>query len=267
MPPLGALVNAPNLARHGVILPFSWFGGIALLHFWGSLLSERQPAASACGGQANGGSDGPRDHSLGKRLRAETGLRCDHCWILPAETVTHDDVAALTWLRDNTPNDVLLMAADGEGWLPIFAERRAVDLRAVAYFEWDAVETVDDEKEVDFVFQSSRWRGAAGLATATGFRAGALRGYMRWLGDNLLGVVSSLVRSRFDDLGSPLAGFARFGADKGNMLQMTPLELLSRLCQSCHVLDEPCKTLQRQRAGRRRMVKAVHALRWRSFSL
>ena len=176
LPPLGALVNAPNLARHGVILPFSWFGGIALLHFWGSLLSERRrrrlraaakpmAAVMALVIIAWGSAFGPILDTVRPLLD------------LPAETVTHDDVAALTWLRDNTPNDVLLMAADGEGWLPIFAERRAVDLRAVAYFEWDAVETVDDEKEVDFVFQSSAGAVLPDLPLRLVFEQGAARVY------------------------------------------------------------------------------------------
>ena len=37
--PLGGLVDAGTFARHAVILPFSFFGGLALLHLWESRVS------------------------------------------------------------------------------------------------------------------------------------------------------------------------------------------------------------------------------------
>lgn len=176
LPPLGALVNAPNLARHGAILPFTWFGGIALLHIWESLLSQRARR---------------RLHAAAKPLAAVTALLIIASGIafepildtlrplldLPEETVSHDDVAAMTWLREQAALDALLLAADGEGWLPIYAERRAVNLRAVAYFEWDAVDVADELTEVDFVFQSSAGVALPDLPLRLVFEQGDARVY------------------------------------------------------------------------------------------
>ncbi|MDE2856012.1 MAG: hypothetical protein OXN88_17705 [Chloroflexota bacterium] len=148
LPPLGALTNAPNLARHGVALPFSWFGGVALLQIWDDRLSA----------------------GLKLRLRASAYplivLAATLLLLLslnfqpllellgfPPATITRDDAAALTWLRENTAADAVVMAADGDAWLPVFAERRASDFRAVRYFEWDLIEGAGlGRTEVDFVF-------------------------------------------------------------------------------------------------------------------
>jgi len=148
LPPLGALTNAPNLARHGVALPFSWFGGVALLQIWDDRLSA----------------------GLKLRLRASAYplivLAATLLLLLslnfqpllellgfPPATITRDDAAALTWLRENTAADAVVMAADGDAWLPVFAERRASDFRAVRYFEWDLIEGAGlGRAEVDFVF-------------------------------------------------------------------------------------------------------------------
>ncbi len=176
LPPLGALVNAPNLARHGVILPFSWFGGIALLHIWRSLLSERRRR---------------RLHAAAKPLAAVAALLIIASGIafrpivdtlrplldLPEATVSHDDVAAMTWLREQAEADALLLAADGEGWLPIFAERRAVDLRAVAYFEWEAITAADAPHEIDYVFQPSTGAPLPDLPLRLVFEQGGARVY------------------------------------------------------------------------------------------
>ena len=150
--PLGALTNAPNLARHGLILPCAWFGGLALLRIWETRL--------------------PLDLRLRLRraayplmilvaallllLGANFGALLDAArpfLSLPPAALTHADVAAMTWLRDNTPQDALLLAADANGWLPVFAERRAVDFRAIRYFEWDQIlDSPSEAAEPDFVF-------------------------------------------------------------------------------------------------------------------
>lgn len=154
LPPLGALVNAPNLARHGTILPLSWFGGLALLHIWETKLPQNLKR---------------RLREMANPLMAATGLLLLALGLafepivttlrpllnLPEQTMSPDDYAAMLWLRDNTPEDALVLSADGEGWLPVVAERRAVDFRAVAYFEWDGLDGFVDERDVDFVFQPS----------------------------------------------------------------------------------------------------------------
>ena len=152
LPPLGALTNAPNLARHGVILPFAWFGGLALLGIW----DARVPATLK-----------PRlrraaypSMALTALVLVLTGLAFQPLMSaarplldLPPQTLSHDEAAALDWLRENAPDEALLLASDGSGWPPVVAERRAQDLRAVHYFEWDMLETSGISGETpDYLF-------------------------------------------------------------------------------------------------------------------
>lgn len=132
--PLGQLTNAPNLARHGPILPFIWFGGVALLSMWDERVSTALKA---------------------RLLKAALPIIAIAAVLLillavafrpllnalgfPPPSLTHDEVAAMTWLRENAPPDAIVLAADGSAWLPVFAERRAIDFSAVRYFEWDTV--------------------------------------------------------------------------------------------------------------------------------
>ena len=154
LPPLGALTNAPNIARHGVILPYTWFGAIALLQLW----------------------DGSLPTSLKQRLRrSATRLMAITALLilllggafqpildaarpllgLPPATISDGDIAAMTWLRQNTPLDAVVKAADGNAWLPIFAERRALDFRAVTYFEWGQLRRNSQfAEEINFILVS-----------------------------------------------------------------------------------------------------------------
>lgn len=155
LPPIAALTNAPNLARHGPILPFAFFGGLALLHLW----EEQVPTAIK-----------QILRPLAYRLMALTaglilllGLGFQPLLNLarplldlPPASITAAELTAMNWLRENAPADALLLAADGNAWLPVFAERRALDFRAVRYFEWDAVQrTNTDPADVEFVLASS----------------------------------------------------------------------------------------------------------------
>ncbi len=176
LPSLGALVNAPNLARHGVILPLTWFAGLALLWLWDTRLSTAlkhrlrhaaNPLILACALAIIG---------LGVSFQPLLTVR-QQVVDLPRETVTHDDIEAMTWLRDHAPEDAVLLAADGEGWLPIYAQRRAVDFRAVAYFEWDTIRRAGAEPLVDFVFQSSAGAELPELPLKLVFEQGEARVY------------------------------------------------------------------------------------------
>ena len=181
MPPIGALVNAPNLARHGTILPFSWFGGLALLRLWETNLPQNLKrrlrqlaypliAATALLLLALGVAFEPILTSLRPLLN------------LPEQTLTHDDYAAMLWMRDKAPADATLLSADGEGWLPVVAERRAVDFRAVAYFEWDKLNGLVEEQEVDYVFQHSGGVDLPDLPLKLVFEQGEARVYERLRG-------------------------------------------------------------------------------------
>ena len=176
LPPIGALVNAPNMARHGTILPFSWFGGLALLRLWETNLPQKLKrrlrqlahpliAATALLLLALGVAFEPIVTSLRPLLN------------LPEQTLTHDDYAAMLWIRDNAPADATLLSADGEGWLPVVAERRAVDFRAVAYFEWDKLNGLVEEQEADYVFQPSAGAGLPDLPLKLVFEQGEARVY------------------------------------------------------------------------------------------
>ena len=134
LPPVGDLTNAPNLARHGLILPFIWFGGIALLHLWDARISKalKARALKAAYGVAAVAA------ALLIVLAAAFQPLLDSLGFPPLG-LTHAELAAMAWLRDNTPPDAIVMAADGNAWLPIVAERRAVDFRAARYFEWDVL--------------------------------------------------------------------------------------------------------------------------------
>ncbi|MCY4063964.1 MAG: hypothetical protein OXG53_16450 [Chloroflexi bacterium] len=173
LPPLGALTNAPNLARHGPILPFAWFGGLALLDIWDRRLSRQfrarlsqatypiiAIAAALLIGVA--AAFNPLLHWLG----------------FPPASLNQDDVAAMTWLRDNKPADAVVMAADGDAWLPLFAERRAPDFRAVRYFEWDVIRNVDlDWSEVDYVYVPGDAEPPANMPLKLVFEQGKARIY------------------------------------------------------------------------------------------
>ncbi|MYD09843.1 MAG: hypothetical protein F4X02_07335 [Chloroflexi bacterium] len=139
VPPLGALTHAPNIARHGAILPFAWFGGLALLQFWegrlppalkGRLRRAAWPllALAALIIVTIGVTFQPLLSAVRPLLN------------LPSQTLGQDEAASLDWLRENAPADALLAASDGSGWLPVIAERRALNLRATQYFEWDLLE-------------------------------------------------------------------------------------------------------------------------------
>ena len=148
LPLLGDLTNAPSLARHGPILPFAWFGGLALLQLWDARLDAsvkdrlRRAAFPIIAA------------ALALLLLVAAAFEPLATWLgFPRTSATHDDVTAMIWLRDNTPDEAVVMAADGNAWLPVFAERLAVDFRAVRYFEWEPVRAVNiDRSEVDYVF-------------------------------------------------------------------------------------------------------------------
>lgn len=152
IPPLGALTNAANIARHGVILPFTFFGGVALAHIWESNVSAalklrlrrsayRLIALSAAFVLLVGSAYQPL-------LKAISPL-----FDLPPATLSHAELDAMMWIRENTPTDALLLAADGNAWLPVFAERRTIDFSAVQYFEWDLLLPADPSTtNVDLFF-------------------------------------------------------------------------------------------------------------------
>ncbi len=172
LPPLGELTNAPNLARHGPILPFAWFGGLALLDIWDRRLSRHFKARLSQATYpviiiaalliAVAAAFNPLLNGLG----------------FPPASLSWDDVAAMTWLRDNTPAEAVVSAADGNAWLPLFAERRTPDFRAVRYFEWELINDVDvDRAEVDYVYVPEAAEPRESLSLKLVFEKGNARVY------------------------------------------------------------------------------------------
>lgn len=152
---LGMLTNAPNIARHGLILPGVFFAGIALLRLWDEWMpatrkrilraSWRRLMAVAAGVILLIGINFPSILDAARPILD-----------LPPETLDEGELAAMLWLRENAGSDALLLAADGNAWLPVFAERRTLDFRAARYFEWDEVVRNDESADqTDFVYVSS----------------------------------------------------------------------------------------------------------------
>ena len=163
-PFIGDLVNAPNLARHGVIIPCVWLGGLGILNLWETQISK--PFRSQLREYAYvfiaimGIIVAIIGLAFNPILESVRGI-----FHLPQETATSDDIAVMTWIKDNTTDDAILYTPDEHGWLPVFAERNALNFRAVHYFEWNEVpppaEMIDfdpsdlSDAEFDYVFVSS----------------------------------------------------------------------------------------------------------------
>lgn len=173
--PLGALTHAPNIARQGVILPFAWFGGLALLRIWDLRLAATHKqrlrraayplmALTAVIIVLTGAYFQPLLSAMRPLLD------------LPPQTLSHDEAAALDWLRENTADDALLLASDGNGWLPVFAERRTLNLRAAQYFEWDLLEQIGFDGEApDYLFVPAGGAPPDDLALEPVFEQGGAR--------------------------------------------------------------------------------------------
>ena len=177
IPGLGGLINTPNIARHGLILPYTFFGGLALLHIWDERI---KPATRA------------RLRRLAPRLLAvafallllagigfQPMLNAIRPLVdLPPATLNEDELAAMTWLRENAPADALLVAVDGNAWLPVFAERPALDFQAARYFEWDFVSASDRQLEqADFILSHDGDTLPANVKPDPVFVAGTMRVY------------------------------------------------------------------------------------------
>ena len=151
IPFMGHAVNAPNLLRHGVILPVVWLGGLFLLYIWESVISPsiqsklRDYAYLLIAGA--GGLILLVGFAFNPILDVVRPI-----FRLPTATATADDIAVMTWLKTNSPEDAMLYALDDDAWLPVYAERNAMNFRAVHYFEWDDVVTPADT--LDFSFEN-----------------------------------------------------------------------------------------------------------------
>ncbi len=143
IPILGDLINPSNIAQHGVIVPFTVLGGVAILYLWENLIPKMTQTTlrnRAYGFIAGAGVIvliiGLSFSAIVDIVRPVIGL--------PDETITADEIAAMLWLHDNTPQSATVYSADHNAWLPVYAEREAPTIRAQRYFEWDDVTTIDN---------------------------------------------------------------------------------------------------------------------------
>jgi hypothetical protein len=151
IPFVGDIVNAPNLIRHGVILPVMWLGGLTFLHIWDAILSSTLQTKLSNHAYLLIASLGGIALLIGLVFNPILDT-VRPMFNLPSATITRDDIAVMTWLKANTPEDAILYALDNDEWLPVFAERNALNFRAVQYFEWDEVITPADT--LDFSFEN-----------------------------------------------------------------------------------------------------------------
>ncbi|MYE26618.1 MAG: hypothetical protein F4X87_05285 [Chloroflexi bacterium] len=173
LPPVGELTNAPNLARHGLILPFTWFGGVALHEMWDGRLSTVLKARLRKAAMPIIAIAAALLIVLAVAFRALLSVLG-----FPPATLNQDEVAAMTWLRDNAPPDAIVMAADGDAWLPVFSERRAIDIRALRYFEWDTVAgEYASDSTVDYIVARAGTKAPVDMPRNPAFEAGGVRVY------------------------------------------------------------------------------------------
>ncbi len=147
-PFIGDLIHPANLARHGVIVPFMFLGGLAILSLWENALPN--PLQSNLRNRAYMLIAGVAVVIIGIGLSFNTIIDVVRPVLgLPNATISSDEVAVMTWIQENTPDDAQVYAIDNSGWLPVYTERYAPDFRANRYFEWGMLTTGDDMPEFD----------------------------------------------------------------------------------------------------------------------
>lgn len=146
-----------SIAWHAPIIPYAILGGLALLWLWdrvfeprfGRALHRVAPVALAAGCVAL-----IAVALLSQPLLAFSKGRVSFFGAFSSA----DDVAAMEWLRTNTPEDARILNHPGphEGdWVPVIAERNTVYFRPQPFFR--GTETIEAEQEQLMAF----WRDPA----------------------------------------------------------------------------------------------------------
>ena len=110
-PWLTQYLNPRDVAWYGPVIPYTILGGMGLLWWWETTVAPRNIPSQAvyvvCAGVV---------------VLALGMIAVD-----PVEdTVSEDEIAAWTWLEENTAPDVRMLNAPDEVWVPVIAERDAV---------------------------------------------------------------------------------------------------------------------------------------------
>jgi len=136
-----------SIAWHAPIIPYTILGGIALLWLWdrfgearfGAALHRVAPIAlaAACGVLVLGGVITPQLAEISKDQINFFGAFSSQA-----------DVAAMDWLRINTPEDAIVLnhpAPHEADWAPVIAERNTIYFRPQPFFQ--GMEAVVAEQE------------------------------------------------------------------------------------------------------------------------
>lgn len=138
IPLIGDLVNPANIARHGVVLPFTFLGGLAILHLWENLIPKNSQTTLRNRAYPFIAIVAVVFVAIGFGFNAIVDIARPIIG-LPDETITADEISAMTWLRENTPTSATVYSSDENAWLSVYSEREATTFFAQRYFEWDDI--------------------------------------------------------------------------------------------------------------------------------
>lgn len=146
--PLVALVTRYDypfsIAWHGPIVPYALMGGLALVALWERLPARERLVHWGTGALAVGIACGLIAGVFNTQILALSKGRITFFGAF----ASHADVAAMTWLRENSAPDayVLNFPPPQEGdWVPVIAERRSVYYRPQPFFDVPDVQNPLDE--------------------------------------------------------------------------------------------------------------------------
>jgi hypothetical protein len=149
IPVLGDLANPSNVLRHGVVVPFTVLGGLAILHLWEHLMPIH--LQTALRNRAYPLLAGVALVVVGIGLAFPVILDVARPMIgLPSETITRDEIAAMRWVQANTSPEATVYSTTDNAWLPVYSERQASVFHAKRYFEWDDIEASNGAPMTDF---------------------------------------------------------------------------------------------------------------------
>ncbi len=137
-----------SVAWHGPIIPYTILGGIGLLWLWdrlferrlGKPLSRYAPALLTAGIVV-----ALAGYFLAPLLLQASKGRVSFYGAFSSA----DDVRAMEWLRDHTPEDVRILnysAAHEADWAPVISERRTVYFRPQPFFTGDEAALAEQER-------------------------------------------------------------------------------------------------------------------------
>jgi hypothetical protein len=152
-----------SIAWHAPIIPYTILGGFGLLWLWDRLLEQR--AGNLLHRAAPAVLVGLMVIGLGAAVFHEEILALSKGRIsFYGAFSSHDDVAAMDWLRTNTPTDARVLNHPGPheaDWVPVISERDSVYYRPQPFFQGTEASAAEQETLLAF------WENPADTANAT----------------------------------------------------------------------------------------------------